>query len=143
MGEWAKFKRYHYLSKELPKQANCYGAFDGEQIVAFIGIIHYPNPRNKKIKKVSRLCVLPDYQGIGIGKQFLALVAKKYADEGFDVRITTSAKNLIYALRRDKNWTLVRYSVNKKTNTANIKYQKLNNTVRDNCKTASFYFKNG
>lgn len=73
----------------------------------------------KKIKSVSRLCVLPDYQGIGIGKRVLTLVAKKYADEGFDVKITTSAKNLIYALRQDKNWIMARYSVNKKIESDN------------------------
>lgn len=131
------------MSGELPKQAICYGAYDGEQIIAFIGIIHFPHPRNKKIKSVSRLCVLPDYQGIGIGKQFLTLVAQKYADEGFDVKITTSAKNLIYALRKNKSWVMARYSVNKKTQTANRSCRKMVNTVRDNCKTASFYFKNG
>jgi phage protein len=85
---------------------------------------------------------LPDYQGIGIGRKFLNIIAKKYADEGFDLKITTSAKNLIYALRRDENWIMQRYSVNKKSKTANRNCRKMVNTVRDNCKTASFYFKN-
>lgn len=85
---------------------------------------------------------MPDYQGIGIGKKFLTFIAKKYADEGFDVKITTSAKNLIYALRRDNNWIMARYSVNKKTETKNKMCSKMVNTVRDNCKTASFYFQN-
>ena len=87
--------------------------------------------------------MLPDYQGIGIGRKFLNIIAKKYADEGFDVKITTSAKNLIYALRRDTKWVMQRYSVNKKTNTKNIRLRKFGDSVRDNCKTASFYFKNG
>lgn len=68
---------------------------------------------------------------------------KKYADEGFDVKITTSAKNLIYALRQDKNWIMARYSVNKKIESNNKNCRKMVNTVRDNCKTASFYFKDG
>ena len=127
----------------MPKQAACYGAYDGEQIIAFIGIIHFPHPKNKKIKTVSRLCVLPDYQGIGVGKRLLTFIAKKYADDGFDVKITTSAKNLIYALHRDNNWIMARYSVNKKSETSNKKCQKMVNTCRDNCKTASFYFKDG
>lgn len=131
------------MSGDLPKQAICYGAYDGERIVAFIGVIHYPHPKNKKIKSVSRLCVLPDYQGIGIGKKFLRFVAKKYADEGFDVKITTSAKNLIHSLRRDNNWIMARYGVNRKSETTNKSCRKIMNTVRDNCKTASFYFKNG
>lgn len=131
------------MNGELPKHAICYGVYDGDQISAFIGIIHFPHPRNKKIKSVSRLCVLPDYQGIGIGKRVLTLVAKKYADEGFDVKITTSAKNLIYALRQDKSWIMARYSVNKRIESNNKNCRKMVNTVRDNCKTASFYFKDG
>lgn len=130
------------MTAELPKQAICYGCYDGENICAFIGVIHFPHPINKKIKTISRLCVLPDYQGIGIGRKFLNIIAKKYADEGFDLKITTSAKNLIYALRRDENWIMQRYSVNKKSKTANRNCRKMVNTVRDNCKTASFYFKN-
>lgn len=88
--------------------------------------------------------MLPDYQGIGIGRKFLNIIAKKYADEGFDVKITTSAKNLIYALRRDPNWIMQRYSVNNKpkAGTKNKRCSKMVNTIRDNCKTASFYFKN-
>ena len=130
------------MSRELPPQSKCYGCYDGDEIVAFIGVIHFPHPVNKKIKSISRLCVLPNYQGIGIGKKFLSFIAKKYAEEGFDVKITTSAKNLIFSLVKDKNWILQRYSANKKTPTKNKSCTKLINTIRRNCKTASFYFKN-
>lgn len=126
----------------MPRQAACYGLYDGENIIGFIGVLHFPHPRNKKIKTISRLCVLPDYQGIGLGKKFLSLIAKKYADEGFDVKITTSAKNLIYSLRKDQNWIMQRYSTNKKSETKNRAVRGMTNTVRDNCKTASFFFKN-
>ena len=133
------------MTTELPKQAICYGCYDDKTICGFIGVIHFPHPVNKKIKSISRLCVLPDYQGIGIGRRFLNVIAKKYADEGFDVKITTSAKNLIYALRRDKNWIMQRYSANKKpkVKTKNARCSQIANTIRNNCKTASFYFKNG
>ena len=126
----------------MPNHAQCFGAFDNGKIVAFIGVIHFPHPKNPKIKSVSRLCVLPDYQGIGIGKKLLNFVAKIYADEGFDVKITTSAKNLIFSLVKDEHWILQRYSANKKAVTTNISCMKLINTIRSNCKTASFYFKN-
>ena len=130
------------MTADLPRQAICYGCYDEDNIVAFIGVIHFPHPINKKIKSISRLCVLPDYQGIGIGKQFLTFVAKKYADDGFDVKITTSAKNLIYSLMKDPQWIMQRYSANKKTPTKNKRCSKLINSIRDNCKTASFYFQN-
>lgn len=128
------------MTADLPKQAICYGCYDGENIVAFIGVIHFPHPRNPKIKSISRLCVLPDYQGIGIGRKFLNAVAEIYAKQGFDMKITTSAKNLIYALRKDPKWLMARYSANRKCETTNKRCKQLVNTIRDNCKTASFYF---
>lgn len=84
---------------------------------------------------------------IGVNTQnrdLIFFIAEKYADEGFDVKITTSAKNLIYSLRRDPNWIMQRYSANKKPKkeTKNKKIKKITNTIRDNCKTASFYFQN-
>lgn len=130
------------MSGELSRAAVCYGLYDDENIIGFIGILHFPHPRNKKIKTVSRLCVLPDYQGIGLGKKFLSLIARKYADEGFDVKITTSAKNLIYSLKKDPNWIMQRYSVNRKSESRNRDVRSMVKTVRDNCKTASFFFKN-
>lgn len=136
-GEWAKFKRYHYLTAELPHQSICYGCYDKNKIVGFIAVIHFPHPQNKRIKTISRLCVLPDYQGCGIGKKFLTEVAKIYAAKGYEVKITTSAKNLIIALNKDINWALVRYSRCKKSPTAID-----NKTRRDKCKTASFFFQN-
>ena len=87
------------MTTELQKQAVCYGCYDDKTICGFIGVIHFPHPVNKKIKSISRLCVLPDYQGIGIGRRFLNVIAKKYADEGFDVKITTSAKNLMKSVK--------------------------------------------
>lgn len=107
--------------------------YDHEKIVAFIGVIHFPHPKNKKIKKVTRLVVLPDYQGIGLGVAFLNAVAEIY--NGYDFRITTSAKNLIYALNKNKNWRLEDYGRHKMQ-----KSQLMQKTFRGHVKTASFIY---
>lgn len=101
--------------------------------MAFIGVIHFPHPKNKKIKKVTRLVVLPDYQGIGLGVAFLNVVAEIYKD--YDFRITTSAKNLIYALNKHKNWRLEdygRHNMQKKLS--------MRKTFRGYVKAASFIY---
>lgn len=64
-----------------------------------MGILHQPST-NKKLKRVSRLVILSDYQGIGLGTKFLNKMAKIYSDLGWDFSIITSAKNLIHALRK-------------------------------------------
>lgn len=100
--------------------------------------MHFPHPINKKIKRVTRLVILPDYQGIGLGTKFLNFIADFYSKQGFDFRIVTSAKNLIYALNRNKKWLLKRYEKLKMPDgRAN---ESLKKTIRTNVKTASFLF---
>mgnify|MGYP000877600536 CR=1 FL=1 len=100
--------------------------------------MHFPHPKNKKIKRVTRLVILPDYQGIGLGTKFLNATARIYANDGFDFRIVTSAKNLIYALNKNDNWKLKSYAKGKKNTKTGI--EGLTRTARTNVKIASFLF---
>lgn len=112
--------------------------YDNEDIIGFLGVVHQPCNKNFKIKRVTRLVILPDYQGIGLGTKFLSKIAKIYVNEGYDFSIVTSAKNLIYSLRKSDKWILQRYSKNtKQTN----EKESLKRTKRDKCKTASFFYK--
>lgn len=111
--------------------------YDKNKIIGFIGVIHFPHPINSKIKKVTRLVVLPDYQGIGIGTKFLTEIAKHYDELGFDFRITTSAKNLIKSLNRKPMWGIEAYGRNKLPKSMKKEMQK---TFRGHVKTASFKF---
>lgn len=43
---------------------------DGVKILRLGGMTDCFQPLNKKIKRVSRLVILPDYQGIGLGTKF-------------------------------------------------------------------------
>ena len=127
------------MNGDISHNARCFGLYDKDKIIGFIGVLHFPHPKNSKIKRVTRLVILPDYQGIGLGTKFLNFVADFYSKQGFDFRIVTSAKNLIYALNRNKKWSLQRYDKNgmPKGKTAN---QALKRNIRTNVKTASFLF---
>lgn len=100
-----------------------------------MGILHQPHAINKKIKRVSRLVILPDYQGIGLGTQFLDFVASIYAKDNYDFSIITSAKNMIYALRKSDKWCMYRYSWVK-----NNEKSKISKKTRD-AYTAAFMYK--
>lgn len=110
--------------------------YDKDKIIGIIGVIHFPHPKNKKIKKVTRLVILPDYQGIGLGTRFLNAVATFYDD--FDFFITTSAKNLIHALNKNDQWSLKRYDISGKQSTGMQQFIKVQRRV----KTATFKFVN-
>lgn len=60
------------------------------------------------MKKGHRLVVLPDYQGIGVGRTLQEFVAEYYTKQGYRFRSQTSNPALIKSLKRNKNWLLKR-----------------------------------
>lgn len=60
-------------------------------------------------KRVHRLVVLPDYQGIGIGTRFIKYVASLYKEAGYEFNLTTTTPALVGALSRDDSWLLASY----------------------------------
>lgn len=110
--------------------------YDRKKIVGFIAILHFPHPKNKKIKHVSRLVILPEYQGIGLGTKFLTRVAELYKE--YDVMIVTSSRNLIHALHKNDQWITKRYNRSKKPKGL----LKGNKADRSHVKTATFKYRN-
>ena len=60
-------------------------------------------------KRVHRLVVLPDYQGVGIGTAFISAVAEIVRMDGFEINLTTTTPALVGALRKNPKWVLARY----------------------------------
>lgn len=77
-------------------------------------------PMRKGWKRVHRLVVLPDYQGIGIGTRFINEVTKEYIKNKMNVNLTTTTPALVHALAKDKHWALVRKSRVKNTLSKNM-----------------------
>ena len=128
------------MNNEINSNAWCYGLYDSDSIVGFCGVVHQPHPVNTNLKRCSRLVILPDYQGIGLGTKFLGAIANRYWLQGADFSIVTSAKNMIAALNRSPNWVLNRYGVNSCSSVKSaIDYGR--KSIRSNCKTASFFYK--
>lgn len=107
-----------------------------------MAVLHQPHSVNKKIKRVSRMVILPEYQGIGLGYKFLCSIARKYKDEGYDFSIVTSAKNLMFKLNKSSDWVCIRYGANQcSSKKSSIDFKR--KTIRSKCKTASFYYVGG
>ena len=73
------FRQYHYLNGKLGAGAKCYVALYQQRPVAFIAVVRVR--MRGHFFRVSRLVVLPDYQGIGIGKRLLNFVAELYTSQ--------------------------------------------------------------
>lgn len=54
--------------------------------------------------RISRIVVLPEYQGIGIGHAFLNWAATKIRGYGYRPRIMTASPTTQIMLTRDKKW---------------------------------------
>ena len=63
----------------------------------------------KGAKRVHRLVVLPDYQGIGIGTKFIKEIAKIIDSRGFELNLTTTTPSLVHSLIKNNEWLLARY----------------------------------
>jgi GNAT superfamily N-acetyltransferase len=91
---WKSFRQYHYLSGKLGAGVRCYAAFYNQKPVAFIAIVHTRMKAN--YFRVSRLVVLPDYQGIGLGKRLLNFVADLYTSQiSLPFNLVTSNPQLV------------------------------------------------
>ncbi len=77
---WQMFRQYHYLNQSIGAAGiRCYTAIYQDKPIAFIAVVHTRMKAN--YFRVSRLVVLPDYQGIGVGKKLLNFIAELYTSQ--------------------------------------------------------------
>lgn len=125
------------MNTNLNLSAACYGLFQDDNLIGFYSVIHFPHPIIKDMKRGHRLVILPDYQGIGLGSKFESYVAGLYKAKGWRFVTTTSARNIMTAHDKSKDWKCIRHSiVSGGTKTANQAIVKSHRKV----KTASFEY---
>ena len=108
---WHLFAPFHYLTRELNKAARCYVLFAGDDLApaAFAGVLHRPvggRQGNKKLKGLSRLVTLPDWQGLGLAFVLADAVAGAYGALEFDFHSYPAHPALIRAFDRSDKWEL-------------------------------------
>ena len=84
------FAKYHYLRADMNSACRCFVATWQDEIVAFSGNLALPgripplydgDKRNKY--RESRLVVIPDFQGMGIGTRFSNCIGEMFLNEGY------------------------------------------------------------
>jgi GNAT superfamily N-acetyltransferase len=101
---WNIFKQHHYLSEDLNKSAQCYIVLWNDKPICFFAILPFPGVGDSKTRRVSRIVILPDFQGLGLGKILLNYISSIYYKENHVMYIRTMNPALGIALSKDNNW---------------------------------------
>lgn len=100
------FHNHHYMSREINKASKCLLFFWNSTPVAFISLLNRTfRGCNKNDHSVSRLVVLPQYQGLGFGKRVLNATAGIIKNIGGNLYIKTLHQKLGKYLERSDKWT--------------------------------------
>lgn len=79
--------------------------------MGFVSVYNQPHHIIKRLKRISRIVVLPDYQGIGIAKKLINYVAELYIADKWRVTLVTSHPAMNKSLKPP--WILRRQGRNK------------------------------
>ena len=105
---WRRYYAYHYLTAEMHKGATCFELHVAGQPAAFAGILHRPHPGAKhRVMGVSRVVVLPDWQGLGLVFALLDRLGGAYNALGIDLHMYPAHPPLVRSFDRSPTWTLV------------------------------------
>lgn len=97
------FAQHHYLSGSLHRASQCYCGLYGQEVVSFAAIL--PAMGHKGVRRVHRIVVLPDYQGVGIGRAMLRMLGDLYTSQGLRLGIVSSHPAMIRGLATDSHWS--------------------------------------
>ena len=103
-GYWPLFRDYHYLNKTIHPAARQFIAIWEGRVVAFCGAMHALGESG--VKRVHRLVVRPDYQGLGIGGRIADVVAQIIIDQGDRFKIITTHPGMLNYLKASPAWRL-------------------------------------
>ena len=118
---WSVFRRHHYLSGNLHRNAKCYGAFVGDECVAFTSHLFFPHPRTRNIQMGHRLVVLPDWQGLGIGGRLDDWLGQRLHEQGFRYHNVVAHPAMIAYYSRSPRWRNISGAGNRLTSTSSNK----------------------
>jgi GNAT superfamily N-acetyltransferase len=100
--------------------------------IGFLAILPFPGVGDPKTRRCSRIVILPDYQGLGLGKKILNYISSIYFKNDYQMYIRTMSPSLGIALSNDKNWIAT---------SSNLKIPSADSSGRKIIERASYSFK--
>jgi len=110
---WNLFKQHHYLTEDLNLASKCFVVNMNDKPICFIAVLPMPSGNIQNAFRISRLVVLPDFQGLGIGLKILNYLGSLYKTDNKKLYIKTANPSLFKGMENNlKNFELVRHEKN-------------------------------
>jgi len=131
---WYMFKPYHYLSADLNPSSDCYLVTYNMLPIAFGAVIAMPGRFSKTDKRICvsehRTVVLPDYQGIGIGRKLSEYMAELYISQGYRYFSKTANPIIGEYRQRSSLWRPTSSNLKRVKNIEDISEEEIQRMIR-------------
>ena len=104
LSAWKLFKQHHYLTEDLNPVAETFLIRWKGKYIGFLGILPFPGVGDAKTRRLSRMVILPDYQGLGIGTRAFNYICSLYKSVGSVMYVRTVSPALGEFMSRNDNW---------------------------------------
>jgi ABC-type lipoprotein export system ATPase subunit/GNAT superfamily N-acetyltransferase len=102
---WRIFKQHHYLTDQLNPASQCFLILTNDKPIGFMAFLPFPGVGDSKTRRLSRMVILPDFQGLGIGKKVFNYICSLYWKEKHQMYVRTVSPGLGEMMKNDKqNW---------------------------------------
>jgi ABC-type lipoprotein export system ATPase subunit/predicted acetyltransferase len=104
---WNIFKQHHYMSQDLNKASKCFVFLLNNKPLGFIAILPFPHGNIQNGYRISRIVILPDYQGLSIGFAMIDYFGSLYKADNKTLYIKTSNPALFAVMDKNQDkWKL-------------------------------------
>lgn len=106
------FDKHHYLSKNINKSAKCLVFLLDNEVCAFVGLLNSPRKGMPNGFSISRIVILPDFQGMGLFSKILDFcggIIKSCGDD-YMLYIKTVHTRAGKSLQNNPNWAPTTYN---------------------------------
>lgn len=122
------FANHHYLTEKLNKSCKCFLFTWDDVPVAFVGILNTPSKGRPFNMAISRIVILPEFQGLGLSSKILNFCGGivKACGEEYNLYIKTIHEKMGEGLERNSLWNPTGYNgkLRKDSNDVSGKYKK-------------------
>lgn len=109
---WALFAKHHYLTNDMNKSCKCLLFLWNNEPIGFVGLLNSPRKGYPNGYSISRIVILPQFQGLGLSMKILNFCGGILKSKGEDyfLYIKTIHEKMGGALERSPNWQPTSYN---------------------------------